>query len=217
MATKTELAGQQDFFTVIKERHSVRKYDPAYEMTEEEIQLILNDAIKAPSSSNLQPWRFIVVQAPELKQKLLPIANNQAQVVEASAVIVVLGDIEAYRNADKIYSLAAEKGYMSEEIKERMVANTLRYYPQAPDQKRKEIALIDGGLVSMQLMLAAKARGYDTVPMGGYDPVKLRELFDIPPRYTDVMLIALGKAAIDAHGTVRLPLQDITYWNEFKG
>lgn len=217
MTAKTELGEQQEFFTVIKERHSVRKYDPAYEMTEEEIQLILNDAIKAPSSSNLQPWRFIVVQDQELKQKLLPIANNQIQVVEASAVIVVLGDIEAYRNVEKIYSLAVDKGYMSEEIKERMVANTLRFYPQAPDQKRRDIALIDGGLVSMQLMLSAKARGYDTVPMGGYDPVQLRELFNIPPRYADVMLIALGKAAVNAHASVRLPLHDIASWNGFKG
>jgi nitroreductase len=47
-----------------------------------------------------------------LKKKLLPIVVNQQQVVEASAVIAVLGDVESYNKAEKIYGQAVEKGYM---------------------------------------------------------------------------------------------------------
>lgn len=216
MVTETKVQ-VQDFFKVIKERHSVRKYDAAHSLAEEEIRGILKDAILAPSSSNLQPWRFIVVQDQQLKEKLLPVANNQRQVVEAGAVIVVLGDIEAYRNAEKIFGQAHEAGFMTEEIKDLMISNTLKAYPQAGAQKLKEIALVDGGLVSMQLMLAAKARGYDTVPMGGYNPAKLRELFQIPERYADVMLIALGKAAEEAHASTRMAVDEVAFWNEFRG
>jgi nitroreductase len=80
----------------------------------------------------------------------------------------------------------------------------------------KSIALVDGGLVSMQLMLAAKAKGYDTVPMGGYDADKFKEAFDVPQRWAPVMLIALGKAAKEGHPTTRLPLEEVAFWDSIE-
>ena len=213
----TSLKVEQNFNQLIRERRSVRHYDPSWKISREEIQEILADATLAPSSSNLQPWRFIVIQEQELKDQLLPIAHQQQQVADASAVIAVLGDLEAYRNVEQIHELAVQAGAMTPEVKEGMVERTLKMYPALGDAKLKEIALVDGGLVSMQLMLAAKARGYDTVPMGGYNEQKFREFFQIPERYATVMLIALGKAAAPGRVTYRLPLEQITYWNEFKG
>jgi nitroreductase len=214
--TNNVLKVEKDFNHLIRDRHSVRKYDPTWEISEEEIKEILSDAILAPSSSNLQPWRFIVIQDSSLKEKLLPIANNQQQIVDSSAVIAVIGDLQAYENVEKIHGLAVETGMMTPEIRDMMVKGTRNTYPNAGSEKLKEIALVDGGLISMQLMLAAKAKGYDTVPMGGYDATQFKQLFDISERYTCVMLIALGKSAIEARPSVRLPLEDVTFWNEFK-
>ena len=212
----TELKVEQEFNKVIRERHSVRKYDPTWKISNEEIKELLNEAILAPSSSNLQPWRFIVINDQALKEKLLPIANNQQQVVDASAVIAVLGDVEAYSNAGTIYDQAVAAGVMPIEVRDNMVNNITKGYPSMGTARLKEIALVDGGLISMQLMLAAKARGYDTVPMGGYNADAFRELFQIPQRYATVMLIALGKAAVEGRPSVRLPLENVTYWNGFQ-
>lgn len=66
----------------------------------------------------------------------------------------------------------------------------------------------------MQLMLVARAKGYDTVPMGGYDQAKFVEAFNIPERYAPVMLIAIGKAAKPGHPTVRLAVDDVAFFNE---
>ncbi|OAB43825.1 nitroreductase family protein [Paenibacillus antarcticus] len=214
--TNGVLQVEKDFNAVINERHSVRKYDSSWKISQEEINEILSDAILAPSSSNLQPWRFIVIQDQSLKEQLLPIANNQQQIVDASAVIAVIGDLNAYENVEKIHGIAVDAGVMTPEIKDMMVTNTMKVYPNVGAEKLKEIALVDGGLVSMQLMLAAKAKGYDTVPMGGYNAVQFKELFNISDRYTTVMLIALGKAAVEGRPSVRLPLEDVTSWNEFK-
>ncbi|WP_342564458.1 nitroreductase family protein [Paenibacillus sp. FSL R7-0345] len=213
----TELKAEVEFNKVIRERHSVRKYDPSWKISDEEIKEILNDAILAPSSSNLQPWRFIVVTDQELKQQLLPIAYNQQQVVDSSVTIAVLGDIEAYRNAEKIYEYAEAAGFITAEIGSAMAKRSRDSYSAMPVQKLKEIALVDGGLISMQLMLAAKAKGYDTVPMGGFIPEKLRELFSISERYEPVMLISIGKAAAEGRSTARLPLDEVTHWNGFEG
>jgi nitroreductase len=194
---------------VIKERHSVRKYDPTYKISEKEIKDILKEATLAPSSSNLQPWRFIVIQDEETKKELRTIANNQEQVETASAVIAVLGDKEMYKSVEKVYQSAFEAGYMDEVSMKRLIEGTYNTYPHASEEIRSNIASYDAGLVSMQLMLIAKDRGYDTVPMGGFNKEQFAKRFNVPERFFPVVLIPIGKAAAPAHNTTRLPIEDV--------
>ncbi|MCH6264937.1 nitroreductase family protein [Neobacillus citreus] len=199
----------QSFSHVIRERHSVRKYDPTFKIAREEIEEILNEAILAPSSSNLQPWRFIVIEDQEMKKELRQIANNQEQVETSSAVIAVLGDKEMYRNIEKVYRSANEAGYMDEANMHRLITGSNSLYSNLPEEVRKNIAAFDTGLVSMQLMLSAKAKGYDTVPMGGFDKQKFMDKFQVSDRYMPMILISLGKAAAPAFKTTRIPLEDV--------
>lgn len=195
--------------SVIRERRSVRKYDPSFKISEEEILDILKEAALAPSSSNLQPWKFLVIQDEETKKELRMIANNQEQVETSSAVIAVLGDREMYRNGEKVYRSSYEAEYMDETTMSRMIENTNKLYPSAPVAIRENIASFDAGLISMQLMLIAKARGYDTVPMGGFNKQQFIEKFNIDERYMPVLLLALGKAAQPGHPTTRIPVEEI--------
>ncbi|RFU66880.1 nitroreductase family protein [Bacillus sp. V59.32b] len=194
---------------VIRERHSVRKYDPNHKIAREEIEEMLEEATLAPSSSNLQPWRFIVFQDEHAKKELRELANNQEQIETASAIIAVLGDTEMYKSVEKIYRANYEAGYMDEENMRRLIDSTNSTYPHAPVETRKNIASFDAGLVAMQLMLIAKARGYDTVPMGGFDKERFAERFDVSDRYIPIVLIALGKAAGPAFQSSRLPVEDV--------
>ncbi|MCK1984592.1 MULTISPECIES: nitroreductase family protein [Peribacillus] len=212
---KPKVLNDTDFITVANERRSVRQYDAEYVMTEEEIREILEIAIQAPSSSNLQPWRFLVIQDKQTQQELLPIANNQQQIVDASAVIAVLADIEGYKNAERIYGELVDKGIMKNEIKEPYVASILHNYGNFSAEKALSVAMIDGGLVSMQIMLAAKAKGYDTVPMGGFDEAKFVDAFNVPENFKPVMLISIGKGTKAGFEKVRLPLDTILTWNKY--
>lgn len=212
---KPKVLNDTDFITVAKERRSVRQYDAEYVMTEEEIREILDIAIQAPSSSNLQPWRFLVIQDKQTQQELLPIANNQQQIVDASAVIAVLADIEGYKNAERIYGELVNKGIMKNEIKEPYVASILHNYGNFSTEKALSVAMIDGGLVSMQIMLAAKAKGYDTVPMGGFDEAKFVDAFNVPENFKPVMLISIGKGTKAGFEKVRLPLDTVLTWNKY--
>ncbi|MED1603237.1 nitroreductase family protein [Alkalihalophilus marmarensis] len=205
-----------NFLTVAKERRSVRQYDPEFNMDKSEVLEILEAATLAPSSSNLQPWRFLVIEDQKEKERLLPIANNQQQIVDASVVIAVLGVRDAYKNADRIYSAIAEKGRMPEDVKDMYVNSILDGYGSFSKERLAKIAHIDGGLVSMQLMLAAKAKGYDTVPMGGYDEIKFKKEFNVPENYEAIMLISLGKGAKAGFEKTRLPLDDLINWNRFE-
>jgi nitroreductase len=204
---------EQSFMEVVKERRSVRHYDPAVNISEEELKDILTEAALAPSGANMQPWKFIVFNDQALKEQLLPIANNQQQVVDASAVIAVLGDLEYIQQVDSVYDASVEAGYMTKEVKDSLVTNMKGMLGSMDSQYIKDGVMFDCGLLSMQFMLAAKARGYDTVPMAGYDKNKFIEAFDIPDRYVPTILISIGKASQPGHPTTRLPIDELTFWN----
>lgn len=213
VTVQTNGHSEPSFFQVLNDRRSIRKYDSSVVISEEEIREILEIATKAPSSSNMQPWRFLVVTDPELKKKLHPIAFNQQQVLEASAIVIVLGDLEMYTLSDKIYGAAAAAGYMTEEVANNFIANSTKMYSSLPAERLKEIVVFDTGLVAMQIMLTARAKGYDTVPMGGYNRDQVKELFNISDRYLPTLMLPIGKAAAEGHPSTRLPIDDITFFN----
>ncbi|AEI38993.1 nitroreductase family protein [Paenibacillus mucilaginosus] len=192
----------------ILSRHSVRKYERDVVIPQAELDEILSLAHSAPSSWNLQHWRFLVIQEQANKDRLLPIAFNQQQVSDASVVVVVLGDLEANLIAPKIYESATP------EIRDMMVGQINGAYENNPAVARDE-AIRNASLAAMQLMLAARAKGYDTVPMGGYNPQALIQEFKIPARYVPVMLLPIGKAASPARATERLPLDNVVINESF--
>jgi len=199
---------------VMEARHSVRKYQPGTVIPREELQEILRLAATAPSSWNLQHWRFLVVTDPKQKEKLLPIAYGQQQVVDASATVIVLGDLEADKSARPVYDQALEKGYVNQQVRDSMIQQIEGAYRGNPQVARDE-AIRNASLAAMQLMLAAKAKGYDTCPMGGFDREALSKELNIPERYMPVMMITVGKAASPAYPTTRFPLEQVVVENSF--
>ncbi|WP_219374978.1 nitroreductase family protein [Bacillus mycoides] len=204
-----------NFYDVIRERRSVRSYDPSVTISDEEIKELLEEAMLAPSSSNLNPWRFMVITDQDLKEKLHPIALNQPQVLEASAMIVILSENNAheFEHINKVNERAVAAGFMTEEIKNRLNNSIREFYAPVSEQGKREWQMLDGGLLAMQFMLAAKARGYDTVPMLGYNVEEFRKAFNVPENLTDVLMIALGKAKERGFPTVRLTVDEVTSWN----
>jgi nitroreductase len=203
-----------DFKAVITGRRSIRKYDPAVKISKEEMTQILTEATLAPSSINLQPWRFLVIESEEGKATLAPLAKfNQSQVETSAAVIAVFGDLNNFDYAEEIYSAAVERGFMPAEVKERQMGVLTNHFATLPHEVNKDTVLIDAGLVSMQLMLVAHAHGYDTNPIGGYEKDKIAEAFGLDKeRYVPVMLISIGKAADAGYASVRLPVEKVTEW-----
>ncbi|MBA9084648.1 nitroreductase [Fontibacillus solani] len=203
-----------DFQEIITGRRSIRKYDESVKISKEEMTEILTEATLAPSSVNMQPWRFLVIDSEEGKAKLAPLARfNQTQVTTSSAVIAVFGDLNNFEYGEEIYGKAVELGYMPQEVKERQMSALAGHFSTLDPQINKDTVLIDGGLVSMQLMLAARAHGYDTCPMGGYEKDQIAEAFGLDKeRYVPVMLISIGKAADSGYQSVRLPIDRIAQW-----
>lgn len=203
-----------DFDNIVLERRSVKTYNPEVKISREELSEILAKASRAPSAINMQPWRFLVIDSAEGKEKLAPLASfNQTQALTSSAVIAVFYDAENIEYMDEIFSKSVELGYMPQDIKEMQMQQAKPYYASMSPSDLRDINLIDSGLISMQLMLVARAHGYDTNPMAGYDKDRIAEVFGLDKeRFQPVMLISIGRAVKDGHPSYRLPVDTITTW-----
>ena len=124
-----------DFQDLITGRRSIRNYDPSVKISKEEMTEILTEATLAPSSVNLQPWRFVVIDSAEGKETLAPLAKfNQTQVKTSSAVIAVFVDMNSLDYADEIYNKAVEEGYMPAEVRDRQIPAIKGLLRQVPEQ-----------------------------------------------------------------------------------
>src|SRR5579872_1275897 len=159
----------RDALTVIHERTSINHFDSNKTISQGEIEQLIADATEAPSSYNIQHWRFVAVTDPEKKKLLQAAAYNQVKVGQASATIIVLGDLQGYEKMEHIYAPLVERGVVSKAYAEGAVQRAADTYSRNPQFQRDE-AIRSGAMAAMTFMLAAQARGYVTGPMIGFDP-----------------------------------------------
>lgn len=92
-----------DFENIVFERKSVRVYDETVKIPHEEMLAMIDEAVTAPSSVNMQPWRFVVVESEAEKAKLQPLLRfNTRQNATSSAMILIFGDLQCYEYGETI-------------------------------------------------------------------------------------------------------------------
>lgn len=189
-----------NFEDILNNRKSVKVFDDQFKIPREEMDEMIQKATKAPSSVNMQPWRFLVVESDEGKDKLRPLIRfNTRQNDTSSAMVVIFGDMKSQTYGEEIYGNAVKHGFMPEEVKNEMLDKVVGLYDSAPKAQMNDIVKIDSSLAAMQFMLVAKAHGYDTNPIGGFESDQIADAFDIDAeRYVPVLIIAVGKAKSSA-------------------
>ncbi|MFT5837024.1 MAG: nitroreductase [Candidatus Azotimanducaceae bacterium] len=200
-----------DTLTAIRERRSVKHYDPAHKMSEADINALLEVALLSPTSFNMQNWRFVVVADQATKEAIRAVAWNQAHVSEASITILLCADLHAHEGAERYWVNAPQP------VKDMLVPMIAPFYQDNPALQRDE-AMRSIGIASQTLMLAAKSMGYDSCPMIGFDPVKVAEIIDLPENHVIGMMLTVGKPLKDAN--VRggqLTYDEVVFRDKFPG
>lgn len=201
-----------DFQDIVLNRRSIRSYDPSYKIEHRKLLQMIDEAAKAPSSVNLQPWRFVIVESEEAKAKLKPLIRfNTLQNETSSAMILIFGDLKCQEYAQEIYQEAVDRELMPQEVMEKQLAAIVPMYDSLNKEQMQRIVQIDASLVAMQLMLVARSHGYDTNPIGGFEADQLAEAFDLDEeRFHPVMILSIGKAMETGYESVRLSAEKIT-------
>ena len=199
-----------DTFEAIYERRAVKHYDPEHRFPAAEEQKLLEAAIQSPTSFNMQNWRFVVVKDAALREQIRAAAHDQAQVTDASLLLVLTADLKAWKRDPKRYWQNAPA-----EVNELLSGWMVPFY-EGNDRLQRDEAMRSIGLAAQTLMLSAKAMGYDSCPMIGFEADKVAELIHLPEDHAIGMLLTIGKATKPAWPKPgQLPLAEVVHENTF--
>lgn len=176
-----------DAIEAIRQRRAIKHFDPNHRFTADEIKLLLDVATQSPSSFNIQHWRLVNVTDPALRLQLREAAFDQAQVTDASLLFVICTDIKAWEKDPQRYWVNAPK-----EAQDILVPWINPFY-SGKDQLQRDEAMRSVGLILQTLMIGAKAMGYDSCPMIGFDIEKVGQLVNLPKDYAVGAMLVIGK------------------------
>ena len=143
--------------------------------------------MQAPTSFNIQHWRFVVIRDPELRKEIRANGNDQAQMTDASLLVLMTADVDAWKKEPQRYWRNAPP-----EVAELLV-NWMGPFHEGKPQLQRDEAQRSIGMAMQTLMLAAKGMGLDSCPMIGFDHEAVAKLVNLPSDHCIGPLVAIGK------------------------
>ncbi len=209
-----------NFFDVIDARRSVRKFKPTL-VPDEVIHKALNAALKAPNSSNLQPWEFYWVKSPKKKADLIEACLFQGTAKTASHLVVAVSRLDTWkRNRDILVQQMQESGPLTPQVKDYYFKIIPFIYTQDPfgilslikylglniyglfkPMFRKPVSQADlfevvtksTALACENFMLAITAQGFGCCPMEGFDESRVKNILNLNSKSHVVMVLGVGE------------------------
>jgi nitroreductase len=174
---------------VIEQRRWTQSFD-GKPISDEDLKKILEAGLESPSGYNLQPWRLIVVRDPEQRRQLRAASFNQANVEEASVIIVACGDKDGWRtDMEEMVRMGRERG-MTENYAESVRPSIEQFLGNHPNLSAWLNRQVMVAFTTMMWM--AEALGYDTAAVEGFEAEKIAEVLNLPLSYEVVSLLAIG-------------------------
>jgi nitroreductase len=176
-------------------RYATKVFDKNKKISKENLEILIQSLVLSPSSYGLQPWKFIVVENQELREKLKPVSWGQSQVTDASHFIVftTLKEIKSSFVDEYISRISEVRGQTKESLvgyenmmKKNIVEGMNKDYVFHWNQRQAYIAM--GFLLETAALLEI-----DTVPMEGIDPKAYDSILGLSDSdYGTVAAVALG-------------------------
>jgi nitroreductase len=179
----------KEILTLIKSRQSDRKYSDK-PIEKEKLVRILEAGRMAPSACNAQPWKFIVVNEPELVAK-----------VAESATAPLLGMNTFVSQAPLQIVVVREKPNLTSKI--------------GAGIKDRDYSLIDIGIASENICLQAKAEGLGSCMLGWFDEPLVKKLLAIPKNKRVELIITIGYSLSSQREKRRKPVEETVSYNKY--
>ena len=200
-----------DTLEAIEKRRSVKHYDPEHRFSDAEVDALLAAALQSPTSYNIQHWRFVHVGDSDMRRQIRDAAWDQAQVTDASMLLVLCANVKAWEQQPERYWRHAPK-----ETREMMVPMISDFY-RGKEQLQRDEAMRSVGIAAQTIMLAAKDMEYDSCPMIGFDPDAVGKIINLPEDHVIGMMISIGKAVTEARPRAgQLPKEEVVIQNRFE-
>ncbi|WP_101690298.1 nitroreductase family protein [Dysgonomonas massiliensis] len=181
----------KDFYELVNRRQSTRAFDTERNVDREIINRILEAARMAPSACNAQPWHFIVIDEPELKNQVADAASAK-----------LLGMNHFTKQAPVHIIVVEEKVNLSSGIGGLI--------------KDKHFAFLDIGIAATHICLAAEAEGLGSCIMGWFAEKKIKKLLNVPDNRRIVLDIVIGYPAQPLRSKKRKTSEEVISYNTYK-
>ena len=199
-----------DVFEAVSTRRAIKKFDPNYKMSSDDVKKLMEHVILSPTSYNQQNWRFVYATDQDVKEKISEAARGQAQPRDGSLVVVLCGDMTAWKTEPLRYW----KNHPTE--KQELVKASLERKYSTDEQAQRDEAIRSCGMAAQTIMLAARDMGLDSCPMVGFEYDDLAKVINLPDNHLIVMMVVVGKRAEDAaQRGGQLPLNEVAFENNF--
>ncbi|MBF2064815.1 MAG: NAD(P)H-dependent oxidoreductase [Calothrix sp. C42_A2020_038] len=203
----------------LKWRYATKKFDANKKIPDDVWKVLEQSLVLAPSSFGLQPWKFFVVQNPEIRHQLLPHSWGQTQVVDASHLVVfaIKKDVDA-AYVDRYVARMAEVQQVPVENLEKF-AGVVKGFMEKPPYPLdlNEWSTRQVYIALAQFMTTAAMLSVDTCPMEGFIPSKYDEVLGLPAQgYSAVVVCPAGYRSADDKSAerpkIRFETQDVVQY-----
>ena len=180
-----------NFLQLVQNRQSDRAFDSTRSVEKEKIDKILEAAYLSPSACNAQPWHFIVVDDPELKNQVADATSEK-----------LLGMNHFTKQAPVHIVIVEENVNLTSGIGSLL--------------KNKHFAFVDIGIAAAHISLAAEDLGLGSCILGWFDEKKMRKLLNIPSSKRVLLDIVIGYSTQEKRTKKRKPFNDVVSFNKYK-
>ena len=192
-----------EFKQIVMERYATKLFD-GRKLPESKVNELLEIIRYAPSSFNIQPWVVEVITDAKLKEKLTPVSMNQKQIESCSHLLVFCANTDIAGNIDKLEKLMKEAGASTGYI------DIMRGFDKSLSEEQKlswaqrQVYLALGNALN-----GAKALGFDSCPMEGFDPQAYAKILKLPKNLVPTALCPIGYAADKQKDKLRFPREEV--------
>jgi nitroreductase len=197
------------FKDIVMQRYATKKFD-GKKISEDMVGELLELVRFAPSALNLQPWKIKIVSDQKIKDQLLVASNNQPQVTTCSHLLVFCADTD-YEGLIQRLEVLMQKNGIPEDMKKMVIGMSREFTGKMSEDQKRAWSQAQTYLALGNALNGAKALGFDSCPMGGFDPAEYSRILKIPANLVPVMLCPVGYAADKPMAKIRFPREDITF------
>ena len=217
-------ATKQQVLDAFHFRCATRYYDPERKISREDFDYILELGRLSPSSVGSEPWQFLVVQNPELRQALKPVSWGMAtQLDDASHVVVILANKNMRYDSEDFRANLARRGLTEEQMQANM-ATYQRFQTEHINVLENDRTLFDWAskqtyIALANMMTGAALIGIDSCPVEGFNYAEVNRIlaqtgaYDAE-KYAVSVAVTFGYRAKEIRPKYRKPLNEIVHWIE---
>lgn len=197
------------FKDIVMQRYAVKKFD-GKTVPDEKINELIDLVRYAPSALNLQPWKIKVVTDQELKEQLRPAAFDQEQITSCSHLLVFCADPD-YESLIKRLGALLKENHVPVEMQAMITGMATGFAGSMSPEQRLAWSQAQTYLALGNALNGAKSLGFDSCPMGGFNPDEFTRILKIPKPLVPVMLCPVGYAADMPIPKLRFRKEDIVF------